>query len=167
MSLALTELHANTVGSYECVCDGEGWEEIDGQCVDLHAWKQVQTQYTIRMHKINGHLDRLNDQLEKTRFTRKYMNKMLKRIGELDSHTNEGKYRCDGSDEPEEEAEDLQVFDGMTNCKLASQINSALVSASRKWACTRAGFGNAAADRLVRHFNKLHRQFKTRMCSAE
>ena len=91
---------------------------------------------------------------------------MLKKIQQLDDNTNEDKLRCDGSDAPDdEEAGDLQVFDGTTNCKLASQINSALVSASRKWACTRAGFDNAAADRLVRHFNKLHRQFKKRMCS--
>ena len=46
----------NTEGSYECVCDGKGWEEIDGVCVNKHAWKQVNTQYTIRMNKVNGHL---------------------------------------------------------------------------------------------------------------
>ena len=86
---------------------------------------------------------------------------MLKKVQQLDNSTNEDKYRCDGSDVPEDdEAGDLQVFDGTTNCKLASQINSALVSASRKWACARG-----SADRLVRHFNKFHGQFKRRMCS--
>lgn len=148
----------NTDGSYECVCDGEGWEEIDGNCVNKKAWKQVQTQYTIRMHKVNGHVSRLMANLPSTRFTRNYIRKMIAKIQELDENTNEDKYLCDGSDRPDE-AEDLFVFDGATDCKLASQLKSALVSASRKWACTRG-----SADRLARHFTKFHRQFRNRMC---
>ena len=86
---------------------------------------------------------------------------MLKKIEHLDAATNEDKFRCDGSDRPGE-GEDVVVFDGETNCKLASQINSALVSASRKWACRKG-----SANRLVRHFNKYNRQFQARMCSDE
>ncbi|CBY37278.1 unnamed protein product [Oikopleura dioica] len=151
----------NTDGSYECDCDGEGWEEIDGICVNEKAWKQVQTQYTIRMHKVNSHLARLLENLPTTRFTRNYIRKMIAKIQELDDSTNEDKYLCDGSDQPDV-GDDLMVFDGETDCKLASQIKSSLVSASRKWACARG-----SSDRLVRHFTKYHRQFKNRMCADE
>jgi len=151
----------NTDGGYECVCDGEGWEEIDGICVNKKAWKQIQTQYTIRMHKVNGHFARLMENLPKTRFTRNYIRKMVAKIQELDDSTNEDKYLCDGSDRPED-ADDLTVFDGSTDCKLASQIKSSLVSASRKWACARG-----SSDKLVRLFTKYHRQFKNRMCADE
>ena len=96
--------------------------------------------------------------LPSTRFTRNYIRKMVAKIQELDENTNEDKYLCDGSDRPDE-AEDMFVFDGATDCKLASQLKSALVSASRKWACTRG-----SADKLARHFTKYHRQFRNRMC---
>jgi len=86
---------------------------------------------------------------------------MIAKIQELDDSTNEDKYLCDGSDQPDV-GDDLMVFDGETDCKLASQIKSSLVSASRKWACARG-----SSDRLVRHFTKYHRQFKNRMCADE
>ena len=86
---------------------------------------------------------------------------MLKKVQELEASVNEDGSFCDRS-EQEDEGEDVQAFDGTTDCKRASQITRALVSASRKWACAKG-----SADRLVRHFNKFHRQFKNRMCSEE
>ena len=107
----------------------------------------------------------MTENLEKTKFTRRYIRKMVEKIQQLEEFTNEEKYRCDGSDRPDiedSEADDVTVFEGEDICKQAKQINSALVSASRKWACKRN-----TADRLVRHFNKYKLQFMKRMCSEE
>ena len=90
---------------------------------------------------------------------------MARNIRMLDENTATKKYLCkywEWFPSSEEEALDNQVFDGATSCKLASQIKSALVSASRKWVCD-----TKIADKLVRSFNKNHKQFNRRQCFFE
>ncbi|CAG5111089.1 Oidioi.mRNA.OKI2018_I69.chr2.g5425.t1.cds [Oikopleura dioica] len=64
-------------------------------------------------------------------------------------------------DAVEEESEDVSVFSEGDWCKLNRQINSALSSAARRWACD--GRGNVARQ-AVRRLKKVKNQYERRYC---
>merc|ERR1712176_150121 len=68
---------------------------------------------------------------------------------------------CD-AEEAVDEGADVQVFSADDYCKLNSQINSALSSAARRWACDGRG---KVYRQAVRRLKKVKNQYNRNHCS--
>ena len=62
------------------------------------------------------------------------------------------------------DADDITVFSDDNMCKLNSQLNSAMSSLARQWACN--GRGNVSRQ-AVRRLKKLKNQYASRYCNDE
>ncbi|CAG5111087.1 Oidioi.mRNA.OKI2018_I69.chr2.g5423.t1.cds [Oikopleura dioica] len=114
-----------------------------------------------RVDIILGHLDRLADatltagDAKDDRYVAKIQSWAARIVA-----ANGG--RGDECDAEVSEAEDVNVFSEDDFCKLNSQINSALSSAARRWACD--GRGNVARQ-AVRRLKKVKNQYARRYCA--
>ncbi|CBY12342.1 unnamed protein product [Oikopleura dioica] len=115
-----------------------------------------------RLAIISGHVDRLADAtLDMTdkkdaRYVSKlgaWMDALVVANGDRDGA------ECDA--EVVEEEDDITVFSEDDYCKLNSQINSALSSAARKWACD--GRGNVSRQ-AVRRLKKVKNLYNRQHC---
>jgi len=88
----------------------------------------------------------------------KYHGKFMKYMNLISASINKDGTRCDAE---VVDADDITVFSEDDMCKLNSQLNSAVSSFARQWACN--GRGNVSRQ-VVRRMKKLKNQFAGRKC---
>ncbi|CAG5087243.1 Oidioi.mRNA.OKI2018_I69.PAR.g11494.t1.cds [Oikopleura dioica] len=111
---------------------------------------------------IVSHFERLRDatlDLANNKKDARYYNKFNDWLVFIDGARNEDGTRCG---EEVDDADDIQVFSADDYCKLNSQLNSAMSSLARQWACN--GRGNVARQ-AVRRLKKLKNQYARRHCA--
>ncbi|CAG5111088.1 Oidioi.mRNA.OKI2018_I69.chr2.g5424.t1.cds [Oikopleura dioica] len=116
-----------------------------------------------RVDIILGHLDRLADATLTAGDAKddRYVAKIQSWAARIVAANGDRDAECDAA---EEEADDKLVFSEDDYCQLNSQINAALNSAARRWACD--GRGNVARQ-AVRRLRKVKNQYARRYCSAD
>merc|ERR1712037_597898 len=117
-----------------------------------------------RLAVISSHVDRLADatldmdNAKDARYVMKinaWMDMIAGANGDRDGA------ECD-AEEAVDEGADVQVFSEDDYCKLNSQINSALSSAARRWACDGRG---KVYRQVVRRLKKVKNQYNRNHCS--
>ena len=94
---------------------------------------------------------------------RKYHDKFLKYMNIISAATNDDGSRCNAELADQDDQDDIQVFSENDMCKLNSQLNSAMSSLARQWACSENGRGNVSRQ-VVRRMKKLKNQYANRKC---
>ena len=71
--------------------------------------------------------------------------------------------RCNAEVDDQDDQDDIQVFSEDDMCKLNSQLNSAMSSFARQWACSENARGNVSRQ-VVRRMKNLKNQYANRKC---
>jgi len=151
----------NLNGGYECVCDAEGWEEMDGDCVHIDSWKASENEFRNRMFDLDQGIQKLYSWISKpSQFLGRFKKRISKGLALLRTKTNEDEEPCI----PADDIFHAPVFDGSTACDLAAQIYDSVIAISEHWACQN-GRGKARATNHIKkifkrtimfQFNKKH-----------
>merc|ERR1712037_924448 len=92
-------------------------------------------------------------------------NALDERLAVISSHVDrlaDATLDMDNAEDAVDEGADVQVFSEDDYCKLNSQINSALSSAARRWACDGRG---KVYRQAVRRLKKVKNQYNRNHCS--
>ncbi|CAG5104026.1 Oidioi.mRNA.OKI2018_I69.chr1.g1056.t1.cds [Oikopleura dioica] len=111
-----------------------------------------------RIAKIEAHVLTLIDSIpvESNQFKQRYTNRLNKVISlAKDSMTGDNCHTINGYGAKDEE-EDVKVFSDTDFCKLNSQINSALSSFARNWACIGRGKTHRQVVRRARKIKAFY-----------
>jgi hypothetical protein len=93
----------------------------------------------------------------------KYHAKFQKYMNLISAAINVDGTRCNAEVVDQDDQDDIQVFSENDMCKLNSQLNSAMSSFARQWACSENGRGNVSRQ-VVRRMKKLKNQYANRKC---
>jgi len=110
---------------------------------------------------INEHFNRFASEaldLAHNKKDQKYHFKFNKYLTLISSSLNDDGTRCNAE---VVDADDITVFSADDMCKLNSQLNSAISSLARQWACN--GRGDVSRQ-VVRRMKKLKNQYAGRKC---